>query len=163
VGSRLYLILVAAADALAGCIAAAVPGSISDTSRQHNRVLILSLIGLGPVACRDRLMPGHRRNRIGTGFDEPGVVMRAGMVVVVACALLTGFTTSALTIYVLLKLVATGTPFAVLLSMVVRSWRGRCCVSLKATDAASGTWWRLAASARHNSSVSEFGKSQTPA
>jgi exopolysaccharide biosynthesis polyprenyl glycosylphosphotransferase len=122
--SRRYLMLVASADALVGAMAAAVPASISDTlSGQHNRVLMLSLIGAIVWPAAIGLCRGYRRNRIGIGFDEPGAVMRAGMIVVVACALPTGFTAvpaGALTMYALLKLVATGTPFAVLLSLIVR-------------------------------------------
>ena len=89
--SRRYLMLVAAADALVGGVAAAVPASISDTlSGQHNTVLIISLIGLIVWPTAIALCRGYRRNRIGVGFDEPGAVMRAGMAVVVACALPTG-------------------------------------------------------------------------
>jgi exopolysaccharide biosynthesis polyprenyl glycosylphosphotransferase len=129
--SRRYLMLVAAADAVVGGLAAAVPASISDTlSGQHYTVLIISLIGLIVWPTAIGLCRGYRRNRIGVGFDEPGAVMRAGMAVVVACALPTGFMAVpsgaldpngvALTIYAILKLVAIGTPFAVLLSLVVR-------------------------------------------
>ena len=129
--SRRYLMLVAAADALVGGVAAAVPASISDTlSGQHYTVLIISLVGLIVWPTAIALCRGYRRNRIGVGFDEPGAVMRAGMAVVVACALPTGFMAVpsgaldpngvALTIYAILKLVAIGTPFAVLLSLVVR-------------------------------------------
>jgi exopolysaccharide biosynthesis polyprenyl glycosylphosphotransferase len=129
--SRRYLMLVAAADAVVGGLAAAVPASISDTlSGQHHTVLIISLIGLIVWPTAIGLCRGYRRNRIGVGFDEPGAVMRAGMAVVVACALPTGFMAVpsgaldpngvALTIYAILKLVAIGTPFAVLLSLVVR-------------------------------------------
>jgi exopolysaccharide biosynthesis polyprenyl glycosylphosphotransferase len=74
---------------------------------------------------------GYRRNRIGIGFDEPGAVIRAGMLIIVAGALPAGFMavpTGALdpsgdftfTLYALLKLVATGIPFAVLLSLLIR-------------------------------------------
>ena len=129
--SRRYLMLVAAADALVGGVAAAVPASISDTlSGQDYTVLIISLVGLIVWPTAIALCRGYRRNRIGVGFDEPGAVMRAGMAVVVACALPTGFMAVpsgaldpngvALTIYAILKLVAIGTPFAVLLSLVVR-------------------------------------------
>jgi exopolysaccharide biosynthesis polyprenyl glycosylphosphotransferase len=126
--SRRYLIVVAAADALVGGIAAAVPASISDTLSWGNRVALLSLLGLIVWPAAIALCRGYRRNRIGIGFDEPGAVMRAGMVVVVAVALPAGFMavpTSALelsgaVIYALLKLVAIGIPFAVLLSLLVR-------------------------------------------
>ncbi len=128
--SRRYLMLVVTADAVVGGIAAAVPASISDTlSGQHNKVLLLCLVGMlvwpGAIA----LCHGYRRNRIGIGFDEPSAVMRAGMVVVVAVALPAGFMAvptgalspaRALTLYALLKLVATGAPFAVILSLLVR-------------------------------------------
>ena len=99
-------------------------------SGQHYTVLIISLIGLIVWPTAIALCRGYRRNRIGVGFDEPGAVMRAGMAVVVACALPTGLMAVpsgaldpngvALTIYAILKLVAIGTPFAVLLSLVVR-------------------------------------------
>jgi exopolysaccharide biosynthesis polyprenyl glycosylphosphotransferase len=130
--SRRYLMLVASADALVGGLAAAVFASISDTlSGQQNTVLRLCLIGLLVWPTAIALCRGYRRNRIGVGFDEPGSVMRAGMVVVVACALPTGFMAVptgtvdptgelTLTMYALLKLVAAATPFAVLLSLVVR-------------------------------------------
>ena len=127
--SRRYLLLVACADAVVGGLAAALPASISDTLSGHNAVPVLCLVGLvvwpaAIAACR-----GYRRNRIGVGLDEPGAVIRAGMVVVVAGALPAGFMAvptgalnpvGALTLYALLKLVATGTPFAVLLSLLVR-------------------------------------------
>jgi exopolysaccharide biosynthesis polyprenyl glycosylphosphotransferase len=126
--SRRYLMLVATADALVGGIAAAVPASISDTLSWGNRVALLCLLGLivWPIAIA--LCRGYRRNWIGIGFDEPGAVMRAGMVVVVAGALPAGLMavptgtldpTGAL-LYAVLKLVATATPFAVLLSLLVR-------------------------------------------
>jgi exopolysaccharide biosynthesis polyprenyl glycosylphosphotransferase len=129
--SRRYLMVVAAADALVGGVAAAVPASISDTlSGQDYTVLIISLVGMIVWPTAIALCRGYRRNRVGVGFDEPGAVMRAGMAVVVACALPTGFMAVptgaldpngvALTMYAILKLVATGTPFAVLLSLVVR-------------------------------------------
>jgi exopolysaccharide biosynthesis polyprenyl glycosylphosphotransferase len=129
--SRRYLMLVACADALVGGVAAAIPASISNTLSEHDAVPLLFLVGLmvWPVAiaiCR-----GYRRNRIGIGLDEPGAVIRAGMLVVVAGALPAGFMavptgavdpTSNLTftLYALLKLVATGTPLAVILSLLVR-------------------------------------------
>jgi exopolysaccharide biosynthesis polyprenyl glycosylphosphotransferase len=126
--SRRYLIVVIAADALVGAVAAAIPASLSDTLSWGHRVALLCLVGLvvwpaAIAACR-----GYRRNRIGIGFDEPGAVMRAGMVVVVAGALPAGLMavptgvldpTGAL-LYALLKLVATAAPFAVLLSLLVR-------------------------------------------
>ena len=126
--SRRYLMLVAGADAVVGGIAAAIPASISNTLSWGNMVVPLAVLGLiiWPVAIA--LCHGYRRNRIGIGFDEPGAVMRAGMVVVVAGALPAGFMavptgtlnqTGAL-LFALLKLVATATPFAVLLSLLVR-------------------------------------------
>jgi exopolysaccharide biosynthesis polyprenyl glycosylphosphotransferase len=132
VWSRRYLILVAAADAAVGGIAAAVPASISDTlSGKKWLPLLLCVIGSIVWPAAIALCRGYRRNRIGIGFDEPGAVMRAGMVIVVACALPTGLMAvptgtldptgnPVLTMYALLKLVATGTPFAVLLSLLVR-------------------------------------------
>jgi exopolysaccharide biosynthesis polyprenyl glycosylphosphotransferase len=124
--SRRYLMLVAGADAVVGGIAAAVPASISNTLSWGHRVLPLCLLGLiiWPIAIA--LCRGYRRNRIGVSFDEPSAVMRAGMVVVVAGALPAGLmavpaeTSDAVTLYALLKLVATATPFAVLLSLLVR-------------------------------------------
>jgi exopolysaccharide biosynthesis polyprenyl glycosylphosphotransferase len=119
--SRRYLMFVACADALVGGVAAAIPASISNTLSPHDAVPLLFLLIVWPAAiaiCR-----GYRRNRIGIGLDEPGAVIRAGMVVVVAGALPAGFMavpTGASTPYALLKLVATGAPFAVLLSLLVR-------------------------------------------
>jgi exopolysaccharide biosynthesis polyprenyl glycosylphosphotransferase len=128
--SRRYLMLVAAADALVGGIAAAIPASISNTLSGHNAVPLICFVGLvvWPVAIA--LCRGYRRNRIGIGFDEHGAVLRAGMVVIVAGALPAGIMavptaaldpTGALTLYALLKLVAIGAPSAVLLSLVARS------------------------------------------
>jgi exopolysaccharide biosynthesis polyprenyl glycosylphosphotransferase len=124
--SRRYLILLAGADALVGGIAAAVPASISNTLSWGNRLPWLCLLGLFIWPISIALCRGYRRNRIGIGFDEPGAVMRAGMVVVVAVALPAGLmavpagTLDALKLYALLKLVATGAPFAVALSVLVR-------------------------------------------
>ena len=129
--SRRYLMLVAGADAMVGGIAAAIPASISNTLSGHNVVPLLCLVGLVVWPAAIALCRGYRRNRIGIGVDEPRAVMRAGMMVVVAGALPAGFMavpTGALdpngaltlTLYALLKLVATGTPFAVLLSLLVR-------------------------------------------
>jgi exopolysaccharide biosynthesis polyprenyl glycosylphosphotransferase len=132
--SRRYLLLVAAGDALVGGIAAALPASISDTLSGHNAVPVLCLVGLIIWPAAIAICRGYRRNRIGIGLDEPGAVIRAGMLVVVAGALPAGFMAvptgalnpvGALTLYALLKLVATGTPFAVLLSLVVRFFARR--------------------------------------
>jgi exopolysaccharide biosynthesis polyprenyl glycosylphosphotransferase len=129
--SRRYLMLVASADALVGGIVAAIPASISNTLSGHNAVPLLFLVGLVVWPTAIAICRGYRRHRIGIGFDEPGAVIRAGMLVVVAVALPAGFMavpTGALdptgdltfTLYALLKLVATGIPFAVLLSLLVR-------------------------------------------
>ena len=127
--SRRYLMVVATADALVGGIAAAVPASISDTLSWGHRVALLCVVGLIAWPAAIALCRGYRRNRIGVGFDEPGAVMRAGMAVVVAGALPAGLMavptgtldpTGALKLFALLKLVATGAPFAVLLSLLVR-------------------------------------------
>jgi exopolysaccharide biosynthesis polyprenyl glycosylphosphotransferase len=128
--SRQYLMLVAGADALVGGIAAVVPASISNTlSGQKAIPLLLYVVGLMVWPIAVGLCRGYRRNRVGIGFDEPGAVIRAGMAVVVASALPAGLMAvptaamdpaGALTLYALLKLVATGIPFAVLLSLVVR-------------------------------------------
>jgi exopolysaccharide biosynthesis polyprenyl glycosylphosphotransferase len=128
--SRRYLIAIATADALVGGIAAALPASISDTLSWNHRAVLLCLLGalVWPVAIA--LSRGYRRNRIGIGFDEPGAVIRAGMVVVVAVALPAGFMVvpagtldpnGALNLlYALLKLVAVGTPLAVVMSLLLR-------------------------------------------
>jgi exopolysaccharide biosynthesis polyprenyl glycosylphosphotransferase len=129
--SRRYVLLVATSDALVGGISAAVPASISNTLSGYNTVPLLCLIGLVVWPAAIAICRGYRRNRIGIGFDEPGAVIRAGMLIVVAVALPVGFMavpTGALnptraltfTLYALLKLVATGIPFAVLLSLFVR-------------------------------------------
>jgi exopolysaccharide biosynthesis polyprenyl glycosylphosphotransferase len=116
-------------------MATAVPASISDTLSGQKAVPLLWLVGLVVWPAAIALCRGYRRNRIGIGFDEPGAVMRAGALVVVAVALPAGLMvvpTSALdatgaptTLYALLKLVATGTPFAVLLSLMVRFFARR--------------------------------------
>jgi exopolysaccharide biosynthesis polyprenyl glycosylphosphotransferase len=130
--SRRYLMLVASADALVGGIGAAVPASISNTlSGRGHAVPLLCLVGLVVWPTAIAICRGYRRNRIGIGLDEPGAVIRAGMLVVVAVALPAGLIavptgtlnpTGALTLtlYALLKLVATGIPFAVLVSLLVR-------------------------------------------
>jgi exopolysaccharide biosynthesis polyprenyl glycosylphosphotransferase len=136
--SRRYIMLVASVDALVGGISAAVPASISDTLSGHtdalsghNAVPLLCLIGMVIWPAAIAICRGYRRNRIGIGFDEPGAVIRAGMLVVVAGALPAGFMavptgavdpTSNLTftLYALLKLVATGIPLAVMLCLLVR-------------------------------------------
>jgi exopolysaccharide biosynthesis polyprenyl glycosylphosphotransferase len=131
--SRRYLMFVAGADALVGGIAAAVPASLSNTlsGNPHHVVPLLYLVGLIVWPAAIALCRGYRRNRIGIGFDEPGAVMRAGMVVVVAGALPAGFMAAPagtldptgpliLYLFALLKLVVVGAPFAVLLSLVVR-------------------------------------------
>jgi exopolysaccharide biosynthesis polyprenyl glycosylphosphotransferase len=125
--SRRYLILVASADAVVGGISAAIPASISNTlSGQRNAVPLLCLVGLVVWPAAIALCRGYRRNRIGIGLDEPGAVIRAGMVVVVAGALPAGIMAAdPLTLYASLKLVATGTPFAVLLSLMVRFFARR--------------------------------------
>jgi exopolysaccharide biosynthesis polyprenyl glycosylphosphotransferase len=130
--------LLAGADALVGGISAAVPASISNTLSApndwlagHNAVSLLCFLGLLIWPAAIAVCRGYRRNRIGIGFDEPRAVIRAGMLVVVAGALPAGFMavpTAAvdptsdltLTLYALLKLVATATPFAVILSLLVR-------------------------------------------
>ena len=89
--SRRYLILVASADALVGGISAAIPASISNTlSGQPHVVPLLCLVGLVVWPAAIAMCRGYRRNRIGIGLDEPGAVIRAGMVVVVAGALPAG-------------------------------------------------------------------------
>jgi exopolysaccharide biosynthesis polyprenyl glycosylphosphotransferase len=129
--SRRYLMLVAGVDALVGGISAAIPASMSNTLSEHNAVPLLCLVGLLVWPAAIAICRGYRRNRIGIGFDEPGAVIRAGMLIVVAGALPAGFIavptgaldptgTLTFTLYALLKLVATGIPFAVLLSLLVR-------------------------------------------
>ena len=123
--SQRYLMLVASADALVGGLSAAVPASISDTLSGQHAVPLLCLVGVIVWPAAIALCRGYRRHRIGIGFDEPGAVIRAGMVVVVAGALPAAFmavpnSTGVLTFYALLKLVATGAPFAVLVSLLVR-------------------------------------------
>jgi exopolysaccharide biosynthesis polyprenyl glycosylphosphotransferase len=136
--SRRYLMLVASADALVGGIVAAVPASISNTLSGHEYVVpLLCLVGLVVWPAAIAICRGYRRNRIGIGLDEPGAVIRAGMLVVVAGALPAGFMavpTGALnptgdltfTLYALLKLVATGIPLAVLVSLLVRVFARKC-------------------------------------
>jgi exopolysaccharide biosynthesis polyprenyl glycosylphosphotransferase len=134
--SRRYLMLVACADALVGGVAAAIPASISNTLSERDAVPLLFLVGLIVWPAAIAICRGYRRNRIGIGLDEPGAVIRAGMLVVVAGALPAGFMavptgavdpTSDLTftLYALLKLVATGIPLAVILSLLVRFFSRR--------------------------------------
>jgi exopolysaccharide biosynthesis polyprenyl glycosylphosphotransferase len=133
--SRRYLMMVAAADAFVGGIAAAVPASISDTlSGQIAVPLLLCLVGLAVWPAAIALCRGYRRKWIGIGFDEQSAVMRAGMVVMVAGALPAGLIAvptgaldpiGVLTPYALLKLVVTGTPLAVTLSLFVRFFARR--------------------------------------
>lgn len=136
--SRRYLVMVAGADALVGAITTAVLASISSTLSApwatlpgHNAVSLLCLLGMLIWPAAIAICRGYRRNRIGIGFDEPRAVIRAGMLVVVAGALPAGFmavpTAAAdptshhtLILYALLKLVATATPFAVALSLLIR-------------------------------------------
>ena len=157
--SRRYLIAIATADAVVGGIAAALPASISDTLSWGHRVAMLCLVSLVVWPAAIALCRGYRRNRIGVGFDEPGAVMRAGMLVVVAVAIPAGFMAvpagsldpdGALTLYALLKLVATGTPFAVLLSLLVRFFARRILHFLQ----------RQGRSLRHVLVVGSFGAAQ---
>jgi len=157
--SRRYLIAIATADAVVGGIAAALPASISDTLSWGNRVAMLCLVSMVVWPAAIALCRGYRRNRIGVGFDEPGAVMRAGMLVVVAVAIPAGFMAvpagsldpdGALTLYALLKLVATGTPFAVLLSLLVRFFARRILHFLQ----------RQGRSLRHVLVVGSFGAAQ---
>ena len=126
--SQRYITTIVIADAFVGGIAAAMPASFSDTLSFGHRVALLCVIGIVVWPSAIALCRGYRRNRIGIGFDEPGAVLRAGMLVVVACALPVGFMavptgaanpTGAL-MYALLKLVASGTPLAVTLSLLLR-------------------------------------------
>jgi exopolysaccharide biosynthesis polyprenyl glycosylphosphotransferase len=134
--SRRYLMLVACADAVVGGVSAAIPASISNTLSERDAVPLLFLVGLIVWPAAIAICRGYRRNRIGIGLDEPGAVIRAGMLVVVAGALPAGFMavptgavdpTSDLTftLYALLKLVATGIPLAVILSLLVRFFSRR--------------------------------------
>ena len=79
------------ADALVGGVAAAIPASISNTLSEHNAAPLLFLVGLIVWPAAIAVCRGYRRNRIGIGLDEPGAIIRAGMVVVVAGALPAGF------------------------------------------------------------------------
>ena len=130
--SKRYLTLVASADAVVGGVAAALPASISNTlSGRYAVPVLICLMGMVIWPAAIALCRGYRRNRIGIGFDEAGAVLRAGMVLVVAGALPAGlmavptgaldpFGELTLTLYALLKLVVIGTPFAVLVSLIVR-------------------------------------------
>jgi hypothetical protein len=168
--SRRYLIAIATADALVGGIAAALPASISDTLSWNHRAVLLCLLGVlvWPVAIA--LSRGYRRNRIGIGFDEPGAVIRAGMVVVVAVyrrgswlSLRARWIDGALNLlYALLNS---------WLSALRSRWYLACssafsltvrCTSCNVRDAACGMFWSLAASAQRSSSASGFSESRTP-
>jgi exopolysaccharide biosynthesis polyprenyl glycosylphosphotransferase len=127
-----YLMVLAAADALLGGVAVAVPASMSPTLSAYQAVPLLCLVGLLVWPTAIGLSQGYRRSRIGIGFDELRAVLRAGMTMVVACALPAGLLavpTEALThptfslpspLYAPLKLVAVGMPIAVALSLMAR-------------------------------------------
>ena len=134
--SRRYLTILACADAVVGGAATAIPASISNTlSNWPYAVLVISLFGMvvWPLAIGAR--QGYRRERIGVGLDELRAVTRAGMVLVVVCALPTGFVAvprGELTLYALLKLVVVAVPFAVVLSLIARFLARRVLHSLQA-------------------------------
>jgi exopolysaccharide biosynthesis polyprenyl glycosylphosphotransferase len=122
--SRRYLIGLASADAIVGGAATAIPASISNTlSGWPYAVVVLGLVGMVVWPLAIGLRQGYRRGRIGVGLDELRAVTRAGMFVVVASALPTGFVAvprGELALHALLKLIVVAAPFAVLLSLVVR-------------------------------------------
>lgn len=138
-----YLMVLAAADALIGGVAAAVPASMSPTLSAYQAVPLLCLVGFLVWPTAISLSQGYRRSRIGIGFDELRAVLRAGMIMVVACALPAGLLavpTEALNhpslslpspIYAPLKLVAVGTPIAVVLSLMARFFARKVLYSLQ--------------------------------
>ena len=134
VWSRRYLLALASADAIIGGLAAAVPASISNTlSGQPYTVGMLGLIGMVVWPTAIAFRHGYRRGEIGLGLDELRAVMRAGMVVVVASALPTGFAGAGdeHTLYALLKLVVVAVPFAILVSLGCRFLARRVLASLQ--------------------------------
>ena len=92
--SRRYLAGLIGADMVIGGMAAAIPASISNTlSRSAEAVPVLCLVGMVVWPMAIALRGGYRRDRIGVGPDELRAAMRAASLVVVACALPTGFLT----------------------------------------------------------------------
>jgi exopolysaccharide biosynthesis polyprenyl glycosylphosphotransferase len=121
--SQRYVVRLAVVDAFVGAAAAVVPASISDTlSDSIPRVIALGLVGamLWPSAIA--FTHGYQRRAVGVGSDEMRAVLRAFVAVVVAGAfaavLLPGAT--AVQQQALLKLVMTGIPTAVVLSLGTR-------------------------------------------
>lgn len=116
--SRRYVIGLAAADALIGALAAAVPAQFS-RSLQDQHLMIGMLMAIGALAwpLATGLARGYVPTRVGVGSEELRAVLRAGAGVVVAGAFAAGLLATNPT---LLTLVVVGVPFAVLLSTSVR-------------------------------------------
>ena len=91
VWSLQYLLVLGAVDALIGCIAFAVPASISDTLYFNQAVPLVCVVGLllWPIAIA--LSQGYRRARIDVGSSEFRAVMLGGTVLIMALALPAGF------------------------------------------------------------------------
>ena len=126
VWSLQYLLVLGAVDALIGCIAFAVPASISDTLYFNQAVPLVCVVGLllWPIAIA--LSRGYRRARIDVGSSEFRAVMLGGTVLVMALALPAGFLPfpndglDRRSPLLLLKVAVVGTPIAVFLSLTAR-------------------------------------------
>ena len=115
-----YLYALGALDVVVGATAALVPSMLSDTlSSSPDRIALLAVVGavLWPLAVA--MMKGYQRRAVGVGSDEVRAVLRAWVAVVVAGAMSAELvpTLSLAERDALLKLVVTGTPFAVALSI----------------------------------------------
>ena len=85
--SRRYVLKLAAADAVVGAAATAIPASFSGTlGHPPSSVAMLALIGAVVWPLAIGLSRGYQRSRVGIGSDELRAVMRAAVAVVVAGA-----------------------------------------------------------------------------
>jgi exopolysaccharide biosynthesis polyprenyl glycosylphosphotransferase len=115
-----------AVDALIGCIAFAVPASISDTLYFHQAVPLVCLIGLLSWPAAIALSQGYRRARIDVGSSEFRAVILGGTVLIMVLALPAGFlpfpndVLDGRSPLLLLKVAVVGTPIAVFLSLTAR-------------------------------------------
>jgi exopolysaccharide biosynthesis polyprenyl glycosylphosphotransferase len=126
VWSLRYLFVLGAVDALIGCIAFAVPASISDTLYFNQAVPLVCLVGLLFWPAAIALSHGYRRARIDVGSSEFRAVMLGGTVLIMALALPAGFQPVPndwlhhRTPLLLLKVAVVGAPIAVFLSLTAR-------------------------------------------
>lgn len=119
VWARRYVTVLIGLDVGVGATATLVPSVISNTlSASVARIVVLCAIGAVVWPLAVATMKGYQRRTVGVGSDEVHAVLRAWVAVVVAgamCAQLVPMLVEAER-DALLKLVVTGTPFAVVLS-----------------------------------------------